>query len=231
MKRAMITLMFCSLPAACGSSSADGGEPSAMDVEVADVEVTDSNGGDSAPGDAAVADSAVADSAAKDSTSTDTFVAPPDSIVPTDAPVDDGVAPIDPVCARHTYGIDVFSNLSRADALDVPFDYDVHVSGQRPDGDASGTVEKQYFKLVVTTPRKVDVTFSGLNAYAGFYFESETTSRFSVGATMYRKSGQLLDVGTYYVQIGDIYSRYAGSGPLFDVYVRWSDPPTPCVVD
>lgn len=185
---------------------------------------TDETGTD-ATGDAIVTSDTGRDTRVDTSADTvDTSVAPPDSTSSTDTTVaDDGVAPIDPACAEHFYEIDPLSHLSRGDALAVPFDYDIYVSGVRPEGNTSGSVEKQYLKLVVTTSRKVDVTFGGSNCYAAFYFESETTSRFSPDS-----SGQLLDVGTYYVEIGDTAPRYFGAGPSWEIYVHWSVPPPAC---
>ena len=217
MKSAIVLVGFSFGVIACSSSSSDGAGLAVADGDV----VADT----SAPDSALVVDSTTADSG-KDSTVADTFVAPFDGADSTAA--DDGVAPVDPFCEQHPFGVDKFSHLSRADALAIPFDYRTWVSGQRPDGNTSGSVEKQYFSFVVTTPRTVDVTFGGSKCFAAFYFGSETTSRFSLGGTTGSRYGKLLDAGTYYVEIGDTAPRYFGDGPVWEVYMSWSTPPAAC---
>lgn len=170
------------------------------------------------------AESDLVDSAVDEGVAEDSAIAP----VLDSTSADDGSPPVAPECVQHAYSIDKFSNLSRADALSIPLDYSVWVSGVRPDGNTSGVASMQYFSFSVTTPRSIDVSFGGSKSYAAFYFGTETTSRFALGGVSYSKYGVPLEVGTYTVEIGDKTKRDFGDGATWEVYLHWSSPPPAC---
>ncbi len=160
----------------------------------------------------------------------------PDAVAQTDAPpgattpdpVDAAMPPQeDPQCAVATSGLGASGFYARDDAMSVPFSFRMDVSGTLSEGTATGTTPR-WFKFVVPSARAVNVSFSGSNAYAAFYFESEATSRFSLGAAVLSKSGVIFDAGTYFVKLGDIVPRYFGEGPTWQLSSTWTIPPAAC---
>jgi hypothetical protein len=210
---ALLPLAFAS---ACGVT---GGSSSTLDA-ACDPECSGADAGRDAAGDGGAP---AADAARLDATP-----GPADAALVDAAPGPADAAVVDPACDVRSYAIDPFSNQSRSDALAVAFDYRVYVLGVRPSGDTSGWPPRQYASFTVVTPRSVEVSFSGSQSYAAFYFEGETSSRFSLGATVSSRHGVPLEAGKYTIEIGDTTPHYFGDGRTWEVYMDWSVPPAAC---